>query len=220
MISVVIEVLGRAMDALEGDYVASSPHSYTFHCGEAGGVAAACGTPGVSAEELCHDISDAYEDADVRSMRGILDELENRRRRGEPDHDHVEWRETEAAEFDAALGEALRARDAGDTMRYSLMIGFTACLMYRHQDPQDEPYGPVRDNIIRGYREGSDEPLAQARGRLGSPPGSPIRRRSGATQRPASSTRRCLGECAGCRTSGSGKLVTEKRPCMPNGTCG
>ena len=167
MISVVIKVLGRALDALEGDGAASSPHSYAFHCGEAGGIAAACGAQGVSAEELCDDISDAYEDDDARAMRDILNELESRRQRGEPDHDCVECRETPAAEFDAALGEALRAMDAGDAVRYALMIGFTAGLMYQHQDPQDEPYGPVRDKIIRGYREGSDELLAQARGTLG-----------------------------------------------------
>lgn len=167
MFDQVAEALQKALDAFTGDGTWCASRKCAFCCGAAGGIAAAAGIPGVNAPDLFDDISDAYEDADMGAMQVIVDELAERRIRGEEDHDGAGWGEMDAAEFEAALGEALRSRDAADGLRYSLMIGFVAGLMFRYQDPKNEPYGPVRYKIIRGYEEDSDELLAQARGTLG-----------------------------------------------------
>ena len=167
MFDQVAEALQQALDAFIEDGTRCASRKCAFCCGAAGGIAAAAGIPGVIAPDLFDDISDAYEDADVGAMQVIVAELANRRVRGEEEHDGAGWSETRAAEFEAALGEALRSRDAGDGLRYSLMIGFAAGLMFRHQDPEYEPYGQIRDKIIRGYGTGSDELLTQALGTLG-----------------------------------------------------
>ena len=165
--SLIAEALRKALSAGDGIELSVASRSYAFHCGEAGGLASAAGVPGVRAPELWDDISDAYETGDVRLLWDILDELESRRRRGEDHQAPCGPDEMEAPEFDAALGEALRSKNANDGLRYSLMIGFMAGLMFRHQDPEEEPYGPVRDKILRGYETGSDHLLGQAHGSIG-----------------------------------------------------
>ena len=51
---------------------------FAFHCGEAGGMAAAAGAFGVKSLELCDDFSDAYENGDRDFLKYILAELEDR----------------------------------------------------------------------------------------------------------------------------------------------
>ena len=65
------------------------------------------------------------------------------------------------------LREASERLDNGDPVRNALMIGFTAGLMFRYDDPADGVEGTVRDKIIRGYQTGSDELVEQDRGTLG-----------------------------------------------------
>ena len=165
--NVIVEALRRALGARDRIELSVGSRGYAFHCGEAGGVASAAGVPGVRAPELWDDISDAYETGDVLLLWDIVDEVENRRQRGEDHQAPCRPDEMEAAEFDAVLGEALRSKNAEDGLRYSLMIGFAAGLMFRHQDPQEETYGPVRDQILKGYETGSDELLGQAHGTIG-----------------------------------------------------
>ena len=172
MDSLIVEVLRKALAARGGTEPSTGSHTYTFHCGEAGGVAFAASVPGVRASELWDDISDACERGDEGLLRDIVAELEDRRLQGEEHQapcgpDEMEAAEFDATEFDAALGEALRSRDAGDGLRYSLMIGFVAGLMFRYRDPEDELYGPVRDKIVRGYEEDCAELLGQAHGTIG-----------------------------------------------------
>lgn len=141
--------------------------NYAYHCGEAAGIAAAAGLFGVKALEMCDDISDAYEDADLNFMRYILNEASER-----PDSNNEHYARTRdpeifALEYGAALAEALRAKEEGDLERYSLMIGLTVGLMFRHQDHDESGPGEVRAKIITGYETDADELLQQAHGTLG-----------------------------------------------------
>ena len=140
--------------------------NYAYHCGEAAGIAAAAGVFGVKALEMCDDISDAYEDSDLNLMRYILREASER---PDSNNDHyARTRESEihALEFGAALQEAMRAKQEGNSERYSLMIGFAVGLMFRYEDPDDGAVGAVRAKVISGYETDSDELLQQAQGTL------------------------------------------------------
>ena len=87
MIGLIVTALLQTFCALDQE----DDSGYAFHCGEAGGVAAATVAFGVRALELCDDISDAYEDSDLDFMRYIL--------RYTPDADGYSFEDT-------AIGEA------------------------------------------------------------------------------------------------------------------
>ncbi|MCY4557217.1 MAG: tetratricopeptide repeat protein [Chloroflexi bacterium] len=140
--------------------------NYAYHCGEAAGIAAAAGVFGVKALEMCDDISDAYEDCDLDFMRYILREASERPDSGDEHYARTRESEIHALEFGAALQEAMRAQEEGDLERRSLMIGFTAGLMFRYQDPDDGAVGAVRAKIISGYETDSNELLQEAQGTL------------------------------------------------------
>ena len=90
MIGLIVTALLQTFCALDqGD-----DSGYAFHCGEAGGIAAATAAFGVRALELCDDISDAYEDSDLDFMRYIL--------RYTPDADGYSFEDT-------GIGEAAQA---------------------------------------------------------------------------------------------------------------
>ena len=163
MIDLIVAALMQALNAL----VHEDDAGYAFHCGEAGGMAAASAVFGVKALELCDDISDAYEDVDLDFLRYILRETSERP--GRAGEDHARTRETSlnALEFQAALQEAMRAKAEGDRSRYSLMIGFTSGLMFRYQGPDGGVQGAVLDKIREGYHADSEELLRQAHGTLG-----------------------------------------------------
>ena len=140
--------------------------NYAYHCGEAAGIAAAAGIFGVKALEMCDDISDAYEDCDLDFMRYILREASERPDSGDEHYARTRESEIHALEFGAALQEAMRAQEEGDLERRSLMIGFTAGLMFRYQDADDGAVGAVRAKIISGYETDSNELLQEAQGTL------------------------------------------------------
>lgn len=173
MIDLIVIALQEAFTLFEGDYDEDDFEldglNYAYHCGEAAGIAAAAGVFGVKALEMCDDISDAYEDLDIDLMRYILSEASERSDSNNEHYARTRDPEIFALEYGAALGEALRAKEEGDTERYALMIGFTVGLMFRHQDPDEGDSGPseVRARIISGYETDSDELLQQAHGTLG-----------------------------------------------------
>ena len=167
MCSLIVEALQKAFDALDEDGSYARSRGYAFHCGEAGGLAAVARVAGVHALTLCDDISDAYEDGDTGLMRFLLDEVQSRPRNYDGRHDLDGNAEVNAPAFDHALQEALRSKEAGDSLRCSLMIGFVAGLMHRYQGPGYRPLGTVRDDILRGYETGCDALLGQAGETLG-----------------------------------------------------
>ena len=79
MIGLIVTALLQTFCALDQE----DDSGYAFHCGEAGGIAAATAAFGVWALELCDDISDAYEDSDLDFMRYILRETSERPGRNE-----------------------------------------------------------------------------------------------------------------------------------------
>ena len=90
MIGLIVAALLQTFSALDQE----DDSGYAFHCGEAGGIAAATAAFGVRALELCDDISDAYEDSDLDFMRYIL--------RYTPDADGYSFDDT-------GIGEAAQA---------------------------------------------------------------------------------------------------------------
>ena len=90
MIGLIVTALLQTFCALDQE----DDSGYAFHCGEAGGIAAATAAFGVRALELCDDISDAYEDSDLDFMRYIL--------RYTPDADGYSFEDT-------PIGEAAQA---------------------------------------------------------------------------------------------------------------
>ena len=163
MIGLITTALRQAFEALYQEDDAG----YAFHCGEAGGIAAATAAFGVKALELCDDISDAYEDIDLDFMRYILRETSERPDGTDEDHARTREINLHAPEFGAALREAMKAKGQGDQSRYSLMIGFTAGLMFRYQVPDGGVEGTVLGQILEGYHTDSDELLRQAHRTLG-----------------------------------------------------
>ena len=85
-------------------------------------------------------------------------------RAGAPAGKHVRTREIDfrALEFGAALHEAMQASAADDPSRHALMIGFTAGLMWRYQDPDDGAEGAARFKVLEGLRSGSNQALRRA----------------------------------------------------------
>ena len=154
-------IIGRIVAALQRAFAAlgdGGSHA-AFHCGEAGGIAAATGIFGVKALELCDDISDAYENNDWDFLRYILSELAER-----PDDGGEEfYARTREAGIDwdargAALDDALRSLDEGDDpVRYSLMIGFVSGLMFRDPGPTYDAAEVIRG--IAGYHAGNHPQL-------------------------------------------------------------
>ena len=163
MINLIVEAMQKAIYAVTHD----EDLDFAFHWGEAGGIAAVAGVFGVKALEMCDDISDAYEDVDLDFMKYILREASERLDNGDEHYARTRDNMLHALEFGAALQEAMKARDNGDPVRNALMIGFTAGLMFRYDDPGDGVEGTVRGKIIRWYQTGSDELVEQARGTLG-----------------------------------------------------
>ena len=163
----VVEALRKAFDALEADRSSDRSHGYAFHCGEAGGIAAVTGVPGVHALALCDDISDAYEDGDTELMRFLLDELQSRQRDDNVQRVRYGNSEIYAPAFDSALHEALHSMEAGNGLRCSLMIGFVAGLMYRYRGPGYRLLRTVRDEVIEAYDTGCGALLRRTAETLG-----------------------------------------------------
>ena len=118
MIGLIVAALLQTFCALDQE----DDSGYAFHCGEAGGIAAATVAFGVRALELCDDISDAYEDSDLDFMRYILRETAERPGRNEEDHARTRETNLHELEFGAALREAMRAKGEGDYSSSTLRI--------------------------------------------------------------------------------------------------
>lgn len=121
---------------------------FAFHCGEAGGIAAAAGLFGLKALELCDDISDAWEEDDNDFLLYILNELMERPNQEEETYARVRSAGIGWDARGAALDDAIRSYDEGDDMRYHLMCGFVSGLMFNNPGPR---YGP--DDVVRGIVE-------------------------------------------------------------------
>ena len=144
----IVVALRRAFSSLDhGDEA-----RFAFHCGRAGGMAAAAGVFGIKALELCDDISDAYENGGRDFLKHTLSELGDRpggngKHRARTRESGMDWRV-----YGSVLRDALRSHDEHDTLRYSLMIGFAIGLMYRTSGPSYD----VAD-VVRGIA-GDDAP--------------------------------------------------------------
>lgn len=69
-------------------------------------------------------------------------------------------------EYGAALSEAIKAREAGDELRYALMMGLVSGLMFDNPGPTHPEYGTILDAIDTAYTTGSDDALKYAQARI------------------------------------------------------
>ena len=141
------EIVGALRRAF-GCFESGDEAGFALHCGRAGGMAAASGTFGIRALELCDDISDAYESGDRDLLGYILSELAAR-----PDATGEHSARTRGPGMDwpvynSVISEALRSHDDGDALRHSLMIGFTLGLMARSSGMSYD-VADVVDGIVR-----------------------------------------------------------------------
>ena len=118
---------------------------FAFRCGEAGGIAAVAGLFGLSALELCDDISDAWEEDDNDFLLYILNELMERPNQQDQTYARVRDTGIDWGVRGAVLDDAIRSYDEGDDMRYHLMCGFVSGLMFNGPGPRYEP-----DDVLKG----------------------------------------------------------------------
>ena len=163
MIGVITEALQAGFAAFERGDMAG----YAHHTGKAGGIATTTGVYGIKAPSLCDDISDAYEIGDADFMVAILDEATERL--DNPDAGAVITDAGKAIswpEYGSALHQAAEAKAAGDRLRYALMTGFAAGLMFNSPGPGHPEYGTIPDAIVAAYETDSDELPQYARARI------------------------------------------------------
>ena len=70
------------------------------------------------------------------------------------------------SEYEAALKEAVRAKEADDQLRYALMIGFVSGLMFNNPGPTHPEHGTILDAVNRAYTTRSDDALKYAQARI------------------------------------------------------
>ena len=156
--------LREASNALaEGD-----SQRYALNMGKAVGFVLARDLPGIESDELFDNLSDAFENEDTGALdeirqsvacladgqaadgaEGCLDESGDLRR-------YPAW-----DEYGSALNEAIEARNAGDSVRYSLMIGLVSGMMFEDPGPQYENV-TILSKVIRGYETDSPELLRES----------------------------------------------------------
>ena len=164
---------------------------FSYHVGKAAGVAAATGEPGLFFEWLCDDISNAYElvdfaagysddfdDFDPEQFEHVGEYIDNREMNFkyiikvlEESAEDASTDEANAApdieweECGVALHEAMVSREAGDYVRYALMIGFVSGLMFQEPGPSYKS-GTILDAIVEGYEDDKVDRLEWAQARL------------------------------------------------------
>ena len=166
-------VYGKVLNALEealswlerppaeGPDVHDAQRSGMFHLGAAGGLAFVGHLPGIKAEALIDDISDAAEKRDLNRVgeirRTVVARLKSDHAPDEPSPGKggLDW----AAGYPqmlAVLNEARTAREEGDAVRYFLMAGFLVGLMsngsrwpvrYRHGSLKDAVLAALDRNL-------------------------------------------------------------------------
>lgn len=121
----------------------SAERQGVFHLGETGGIAFETGLPGIEAEALFMDVSDAVETWDTprfqRLQHHVLSLAEGAEYGGcdsprDRRSDNVNW-DCDWLPLGAAANEAAEALKAGDSHRVALMCGFFAGMMW--SDPHN-----------------------------------------------------------------------------------
>ncbi len=155
---------------------AAAPHESgaerqgTFRLGEAGGIAFSAHFPGMDAEALFDDISDAVETDDLDAVRRVRSVVESRlRSEGDAAGDGGAGGDgiaEDAFDWDAGylqilgvLNETRRARDDGDAHRYWIMAGFLAGLLHWDERPGEHEPGELHDTVIAATSDGWGENL-------------------------------------------------------------
>lgn len=186
MRSIIIGELNEAMG-----WMGEDDGLFSYHVGKAGGVAAAIGETGTLSEWFCDAISNSYElfnfaegggeesadtnpegvenaSKNIANLEGdfarLIEVLEKAQEDDPSGEDNAAPR-LSWEEYGVALNEAKVAREAGDGLRYSLMIGFVCGMMFWDPGPCYEE-GSILQAIEEGYEKDDLDKLEWAGARL------------------------------------------------------
>ena len=109
---------------------------------------AAAGFFGAKALELCVDISDAWEYNDQDFRLFLLSRLVELSQRSDETCGRTRASGGDWEVREAALADAMRSRHQGDDMRYHLMVGFVADLMFNPR-PTTRPRRSRRQELAK-----------------------------------------------------------------------
>lgn len=163
MFSQITAALQKAVAAFERDDI----QGYAFHVGKAGGVATAIGAYGIRSLSMCDDISDAYETGDSGLIAAILAEVTERLDNPDAGARIMDSRAIGWPEYGAALNQAVEAKAEGNRLRYALMTGFVAGLLFNNPGPGHPEHGTILEAVVAAYETDSDDSLQYAQGRIG-----------------------------------------------------
>ena len=159
--------LKEATDALSS----GDRRTHALNTGQAAGLVLAADWSGLESMVAYDAISDAFENDDADALdelrRSLVDLYENsgiEESQIAPSHSgdrrYPSW-----DEYGSAISEAMEARNAGDGVRYALMIGLASGMLFSDPGPRYEN-GTVLDKITRGYDSDEMELLQEARGHV------------------------------------------------------
>ena len=142
----------------EGPDVHDAQRSGMFHLGAAGGFAFAGHLPGIKSEALFDDISDAAEKRDLNRVGEIRRTVAARLRSDHPPDEPspgnggLDWA-TGYLQMLAVLSEARTAREEGDAVRHSLMVGFLVGFMSEVPGSSRVKYrhGSLKDAVLAAH---------------------------------------------------------------------
>ena len=154
--------LREAADALaEGD-----SQRRALNVGKAAGFVLAVDLPGIESDDLFDRLSDAFENGDAGALDEIRESVACLADSREADDAESGSRRYPAwDEYGSALNEALEAKNAGDSVRYSLMIGLVSGMMFEDGGPRYEDE-TILAKIVRGYETDSLELLQESQRRI------------------------------------------------------
>lgn len=182
-------IVGELKEAM--DWMWEDNSSFSYHVGKAGGIAAAIGETGAFSEWLCDDVSNVYELFNFAEggVEGSVDdgpdgveeastnianqemkfsnliEVLEKAQEDDPSGEDNAAPRLSWEEYGVALNEAKVAREAGDGLRYSLMIGFVCGMMFRDPGPRYEE-GSILQAVEEGYEKDDLDKLEWAGARL------------------------------------------------------
>ena len=142
----------------EGPDVHDAQRSGMFHLGASGGFAFVGHLPGIKSEALFDDISDATEKRDLDRVGEIRRTVAARLRSDHPPDEPspgkggLDWA-AGYLQMLAVLNEARTAREEGDAVRYSLMVGFLVGFMSEVPGSSRVKYrhGSLKDAVLAAH---------------------------------------------------------------------
>ena len=152
------EVFTASIQAAINSLSQGDRQGYARNVGKAAGFVLALDLPGIESSVMFDLVSDAFESEDTavleeirKSVARLADDSRVDDSQDSPDESGASRRYPSWDEYGSALNEAIEARNTGDSVRYSLMIGLVSGMMFKDPGPRYED-GTTLSKIIKGVR--------------------------------------------------------------------